>query len=300
MNCFVYRREKSDIWKIFTMSYELVIIPASEFVTKIQCALQYYGIEHTKVTVARGERPKYLPEPHLVPVLRSPDGLVVFDTMEIFNWLNENEPRCKGKIYPPTLDRKELEEVEKLTEAVYSHGQHFTTKREFWEKSQGDKVREYLKDQNCFIRCFVTADKVFSMVQGRLPPMLERIGYEGLDDENPTLGFQKTMKIFETILLSKSGDFLFGEEPTAPDFALFGHLVKILPPGYFGFLPPMFDDLSVLQDPDTAQPFERLQTWHKKMAALTKFNSSEWARLFAFGFELLADKSMCSGRTSNT
>eukprot|EP00944_MAST-04C_sp_MAST-4C-sp1_P010580 g10580.t1 len=260
------------------MAYQLVILPCSEFVTKVQCALQYYGIEHSKLTVAtRGERSKYLPKPHLVPVIKSPDGVVVFDSMEIFNWLNENEPKCKGKLYPSTCDRKEMEEVEKLTEAVCSHRAHFTTKRTFWEKSRGGKIRELLKGQNCFVRCFYTADKLFSKDERQISRMLERIGYKGIDDENPTLGFQKTMKIFESILLSKSGDFLFGEEPSAPDFALFGHLVNILPPGYFGFLPPMFDDLSVLCDPDTSKPFELLQNWHTEMKKLTKFDSYEWA-----------------------
>ena len=32
------------------------------------------------------------------------DGQIIYDTMEIFNWLNENEERCKGKNLSETLD----------------------------------------------------------------------------------------------------------------------------------------------------------------------------------------------------
>ena len=258
--------------------YHAVMLPQSEFSVKLMACLQYFKIPYTWSLMPRNK--KLLPGPGLIPVLKTPDGKIIYDTMEIFNWLNENEERCKGKIYPKNLDRSMVEEIEVTCEIVYCHSQFIFSRKEYFDKCQYEKWDDFLKTQNCLIRCLLSARKVQQKFEKAIPAMIkDKIGYDSIDFENPTKGFQKTMEIFESILKKNKGQYLLGntDGPTAPDFALYGMLVKLLPPGFMGFMPTLYENISILADPNNGNPYRLLQKWHENMASISNFNNDSWA-----------------------
>ena len=76
----------------------------------------------------------------------------------------------------------------------------------------------------------------------------DKIGCDSID-ENPTKGFQKAMEIFESIL-KKKGQYLLGntDGPTL-EFCIIRYACKALP-GFMGFMPTLYENISILADPN--------------------------------------------------